>query len=117
MLAVYLTDQKVPASPLPRPHLRVGSEDKGILLVIPAYLRSSKGKRVSSFFFLWFCVHGCCIWGGCVCVCIYIYIYISISLLAAAYDFATLLLLLCFPLHHSVLQLHFLLKATNRLLF
>jgi len=116
VLAVYLTDQKVPASPLPRPHLRVGSEDKGILLVIPAYLRPSKGKRVSSFF-SYGSVSMAAAFGGCVCVCIYIYIYISISLLAAAYDFATLLLLLCFPLHHSVLQLHFLLKATNRLLF
>lgn len=45
MLAVYLTDQKVPASPLPRPHLRVGSGGGGILLQIPAYLRLSKGKQ------------------------------------------------------------------------
>ena len=30
--------------PLPRPHLRAGSGGKGILLKIPAYLSSSKGK-------------------------------------------------------------------------
>ena len=34
--------------PLPRPHLRVGSGDKGILLEIPAYLRPSEGKQLLS---------------------------------------------------------------------
>ena len=43
---------------LPRAHLRVGSGGEGILLGIPDYLRPSKGKQ---FFFLHFCVHGCCI--------------------------------------------------------
>ena len=30
--------------PLPRPHLRVGSGSKGVLLEISVYLRSSEGK-------------------------------------------------------------------------
>ena len=34
---------------LPRPHLRVGSGGKGILLEIPAYLRLSEGKQLLSF--------------------------------------------------------------------
>ena len=49
--AMYLNDQKVWSqnSPLPRPHLRVGSGGKGVLLVIPVYLRSSEGKQILSF--------------------------------------------------------------------
>ena len=35
--------------PFPRPHLRVGSRGKSILLEIPMYLRPSKGKQVLSF--------------------------------------------------------------------
>jgi len=44
--AVYLSDWKGWSQdpPLPRPHLRVGSEGKSILLQIPAYLRPSKSK-------------------------------------------------------------------------
>jgi len=38
--------------PLPRPHLRVGSGGKGILLEIPAYLRPSKVSKVSSLVFV-----------------------------------------------------------------
>ncbi|XP_048820390.1 uncharacterized protein LOC125701879 [Lagopus muta] len=36
------------ASPLPRPHLRVGSGGVGTLLVIPVFLRSSKGSLVQA---------------------------------------------------------------------
>ena len=48
--AMYLSDQKGCSQdpPLPRPHLRVGSGSKGILLGISAYLRSSEGKEHSS---------------------------------------------------------------------
>jgi len=35
--------------PPPRPHLRVGSGGECILLEIPAYQRSSKGKQLLSF--------------------------------------------------------------------
>jgi len=35
--------------PLLRPHLRVGSGGEGIFLVIPAYLRPSKGKETFPF--------------------------------------------------------------------
>jgi len=45
--AVPLSDWKDPA--LPRHHFRVGSGGKGILLVIPAYLRPSEGKQLLSF--------------------------------------------------------------------
>ena len=34
---------------LPRPHLRVGSGDKTILVEIPVHLRSSKGKQLLFF--------------------------------------------------------------------
>ena len=34
---------------LPRPHLRVGSGGKGILLEIPVYMRYSGGKQLPSF--------------------------------------------------------------------
>ena len=34
--------------PLPRPHLRVGSEGKGFLLEVPAYLRPSEGEWIFS---------------------------------------------------------------------
>ena len=47
------------APPFPRPHLRVGSGDKGILLEILDYLRSSEGKQI---FLLCFCIHECCTW-------------------------------------------------------
>ena len=58
--AMYLSDWKgrsqVPT--LPRPHLRVGSGGKDILLEIPAYLRPSKGKQIFFFFLCFcFCVH------------------------------------------------------------
>jgi len=35
--------------PLPRPHLKVGSGGESISLLIPAYLRPSKGKQIPSF--------------------------------------------------------------------
>ena len=35
--------------PLPRPHLRAGSGDKDVLMEVPMYLRSSKGKQLLSF--------------------------------------------------------------------
>jgi len=59
--AIHLSDWKGCSQdpPLPRPHLRVGSRGKGIVLEIPAYWRSSKGKQ---FFFFCFCVPTCCIW-------------------------------------------------------
>ena len=54
MYAMYLSDWKgrsqVPT--LPRPHLRVGSGGKDILLEIPAYLRPSKGKQIFFFSFV-----------------------------------------------------------------
>ena len=43
---------------LPTPHLRVGSEGKGIFVEIPVCLRPSKDKQ---FLFLCFCDYGCCI--------------------------------------------------------
>ena len=57
--AMHLSDQKGWSQdpPLPRPHLRVGSGGKSILLEIPAHLRPSKGKQI---FFLCFCIHVCC---------------------------------------------------------
>ena len=50
--------------PLPRPHLKVGSRGEGISLEILIYPRPSKGRQ---FFFLCFCVHGCCT-GVCFCL-------------------------------------------------
>jgi len=49
--AVHLSDWKgwKLAPLLPRPHVRVGSGGKGILLEISAYLRPSKGKWLLSF--------------------------------------------------------------------
>ena len=47
--------------PLPKPHLRVGSGQEGILLEIPAYLRPSEGKQLLSFVS---CVCDCCIWAN-----------------------------------------------------
>ena len=43
--ATHLSDQKGWSQdpPLPRPHLRVGSGGKDLLLQIPAHLKSSKG--------------------------------------------------------------------------
>ena len=43
--AMHLSDQKGWSQdpPLPRPHLRVGSGGKDLLLQIPAHLKSSKG--------------------------------------------------------------------------
>ena len=51
MRALQLSEQKgwILTPPLPRPHLRVGSGGKGVLLVIPVYLRSSEGKQILSF--------------------------------------------------------------------
>ena len=51
MYTVYLSDQKGWSHdpPLPRPHLRVGSGGKGILLEICVYLRPFKGKQLLSF--------------------------------------------------------------------
>jgi len=48
--AMHLSDQKGWSQdpPLPRPHLRVGSGGKGILLEISVYLRSSEGKQLLS---------------------------------------------------------------------
>jgi len=60
--------------PLPRPHLRVGSGLEDILLEIPVYVRSFRGKQI---FFLCF-------------------------LFAVVKDFAILLLLLHFLLHYSI---------------
>ena len=54
MHAMFLSDWKgwILAPLLPRPHLRVGSEHKGILLEGPAYLRSSKGRWILLFVFM-----------------------------------------------------------------
>ena len=51
MHTVHLSDQKRWSQdpPLPRPHLRVGSGGKGILLENPAYPSSSKGRQLPSF--------------------------------------------------------------------
>jgi len=44
--AMLLSDQKGCSHdpPLPRPHLRAGSRDNSILLEVPVYLSSLKGK-------------------------------------------------------------------------
>ena len=85
--AMNLSDRKgwSQNSPLPRPHLRVGSGGKGILLEIPAYWRPSKRKQ---FFFLCFCIHSFCIWA-----------WFSF---AVSYGCATLLLLLYFLSLYSI---------------
>ena len=46
--AMHLSDQKewILAPPLPRPHLRVGSGGRGILLKIPMYPGPSKCKQI-----------------------------------------------------------------------
>ena len=51
MQAMHLSHQKGWSQdpPLPRPHLRVGSGGKDILLEIPTYLRPSKAKQLLSF--------------------------------------------------------------------
>jgi len=51
--AMYLSDQKgwSQDASLPRPHLRVGSGGKSILLEISAYLRSCNGKQLFDFIF------------------------------------------------------------------
>ena len=67
---------------LPRPQLRVGSGGKGVSLEISVYLGSSKGKQ---FLLLFLCL-----------------LHLSMFLLVAAWGFAILLLLLCFPLHYSI---------------
>lgn len=36
-------------SSIPSPHLRIGSGGKGVLLEIPAHLKTSKGKELFSF--------------------------------------------------------------------
>jgi len=50
MCAMYLSDWKGWSQdpPLSKPHLRVGSGSKGILLEICAYLRPSEGKQLFS---------------------------------------------------------------------
>jgi len=50
--AVYLSDRKGWSRdpPLPRPHLRVGNGAKGVLLETVVYLRSFKGKKMTSSF-------------------------------------------------------------------
>ena len=57
--AMYLSDQKGCSQdpPLPRPHLRVGSEEH-LLLDIPVYLRPSKGMHLFSFVSTFIC----CTW-------------------------------------------------------
>ena len=67
--ALYLNDQKGWSrdSPLPRPHLRVGSRGDGILLEIPVYLWPLGGKLWFVFFLflllpLFFFIYSCCIW-------------------------------------------------------
>jgi len=67
--------------PLPRPHLRAGSGDRGISLEIFVYLRPFKGKQVC------FPPLFLCPW----------MLYLSKASLAAAWNFAIMLLLLCFP--------------------
>jgi len=59
--AMYLSDWEEWSQdpPLPRPHLRVGSGGRGILLEIPVNMRPSKGMQI---FFLCFSAHSCCIW-------------------------------------------------------
>lgn len=49
--AMQLSDQKGWSQdpPLPSSHLRVGSGAEGVLLEIPAYLRSAEGKQLLSF--------------------------------------------------------------------
>ena len=81
---MQLTDQKDWSQdpPLPRPHLRVGSGGKDVLLEIPAYVRPSKGKQFFSFVSVSML---------CLCLCLFV----------AAEDFATLLLLY-FPSHYSI---------------
>ena len=84
MHALPLSDWKVWSqdSPIPRPQLRVGSGGKGVSLEISVYLGSSKGKQ---FLLLFLCL-----------------LHLSMFLLVAAWGFAILLLLLCFPLHYSI---------------
>jgi len=72
------------STPHLRPHLRVGSGGKAILLEI---LHAWGLPRVSSFFPLFLCP-----W----------LMHLGLSLLAAAWDFATLLLLLCSPSLYSI---------------
>ena len=58
---MHLSDQKGWSQdpPLPRLHLRVGSEGKGILLKISVYLRCFEGKQ--TFFPLYFGAYSCCV--------------------------------------------------------
>jgi len=86
--AMPLSDQKgwTQDPPLPRPYLRVGSGDESILLEISVYLRPSQGKQ---FFFLYFCIYGCCIWA-------------CSHLLLLRIDCATILLLLYFLSRYSI---------------
>jgi len=80
--AVHLSNQKGWSQypPLPSPHLRVGSGDKDVLLEMPAYLRLFEGKQLLGFISCPGLLH------------------LSKSSLAAAWDFAALLSLLCFLL-------------------
>jgi len=84
--AMHLSEQKgwSQDTPLPRPHLRVGSGDEGIWLEIRVSWRSSKGKQFFFFLFL------------------YPQRYLGLISFAAAWDCATLLLLLYFPSHYSI---------------
>ena len=86
--AMQLSDQKGWSQdpPLPRPHLRAGSGGEGISKEVRVYPRPSEGKRS---FFLCFFVHSLCLF-----------------LFAAAWDCATLLLLLYFPSHGSITMIH-----------
>ena len=54
MHAMYLNDWKGQSQdpPLPRPHLRVGSGGKGVLLEIHVNLRPFEGKQLLSFVFV-----------------------------------------------------------------
>ena len=80
--AVHLSNQKGWSQdpPLPSPHLRVGSGDRDVLLEIPVYLRLFEGKQLFGFISCPGLLH------------------LSKSSLAAAWDFAALLSLLCFLL-------------------
>lgn len=73
-----------PGSLLHRPYLRAGSRDESILLEIPVFLRPFKGKMVIFFFF-------------------YMADVLGLFSVAAARDFAILLLLLYFSLPYGVM--------------
>jgi len=84
--AMYLSDWKGWSQdpPLPRPHVLPGSGGEGISLEIPMYLRPSEVSSCSPLFL--------CSW----------LLHLSMFSLVSAYDLATLLSLLYFPLCYSV---------------